>query len=220
MSTTPENSVQTVTRYAWNGVQVAYAGALAASVMGDQTRYREYDESTRRMVIEEELRCAEEIGEKAAEIRQAIDAALKITLDDEDNYVASAVWIEAELLALRRSYYSWGDKGSRTLKENNAKIMKWACEMWLVWRDISKVRKIQARHKEDMEMLAAGLKTEEQIRSEHFQENVDKFFSYFWRSFATLIVLGVIGLVVFSVLAVVFSGLATQDWFIDSFWIR
>ena len=204
MSTTPENSLQTATR--WAG-KAATAAAYGVAVYGILQPVREPERT--RTKAERDLHAenthfvAEMFIQEAAEVRQMIDAALKITIADEDDFVASAAVIvdRLDMYAYDGSPWSIGDMDQRDpLWPEVQKWVGWAREMLPIWKKIKIVRNKQAKAAEDKELVAAGRKTQLAVELENLNP-------YFERGFKWLVGLIVIPpiLLVLLVIASIFA---------------
>lgn len=185
---TPENSLQTATRWAWTGAKVAYSGAVLAEIFSPTESKPVYDEEELEILSEIDLDAADEMIQKARDLRVVIDQALKIQPDDHANYLKSALYIVEKLEELKRFYLV--DLGldfrnnrllPRAKREEVDKVVAWAKNMHEVWDKIRVVRQEQAKVLQDMRRVELGETSPFWIAYENADTTYFRWFKYYLR---------------------------------------
>ena len=183
MSTTaPENSVQTIGRLAWTGAKVAYAAYLVNGIFTPCIRRPSHmdDELEVDGYIAENHH--EEAVARASELRQYIDASLKIKPGDK-YYAESAndICAALKILIVAPGWPAWGAPLDPAKRAELWKIHGWAAEMLNVWKKIRLVRLKQQQVIQDEYLVKMGAKSRFSVWFDEFDFQYDRAFKYFLR---------------------------------------
>jgi hypothetical protein len=179
---TPENSVQTLERYAGKAVTAAAYGCAAYGLLSPvKDVKRRATKAERDSEAEESRFDAELYVDDTADLREIVDDASKLTIADEDAYVASSGLVVYKLEA----HIKWGsfmigemDRRDVVLKAECEKCLGWSRDMLRVWKMINTVRNRQAKAVEDQELVDKGEKDPFWVCYENMEPHVDRFFKW------------------------------------------